>query len=75
MNPSPAFAGWNRVPGQLWTRVVGAESEDEVWRLLRQHVDQLHAKMIDTFVGPSDIDPRGRRRPTRQGKLFRGLVE
>jgi hypothetical protein len=69
------FIGWLRLPGQLWQPVVTAADEDEAWRLLRQHVDQLHAKMIDTFVGPSDIDPRGRRRPTRQGKLFRGLVE
>lgn len=64
------FTGWIRLPGQLWQSVVTAADEDDAWRLLRQHVDQLGAKMIDTFVGPASVDPRGRRRPATQGRLF-----
>jgi hypothetical protein len=32
------FAGWVRLPGRLWERVVEAESEDAAWGLLRRHV-------------------------------------
>lgn len=42
------YTGWIRLPGQLWQAVVTADSEGEAWHLLRQHVDQLDAKMIDT---------------------------
>jgi hypothetical protein len=63
MPPTPMFTGWIRLPGQLWEPVVTASTEDEAWRRLRQHVDRLDAKIIDTYIGPSDVDPRGRRRP------------
>lgn len=66
------FTGWIRLPGQLWQAAVTASTEDEVWRLLRQYVDRLDAKMIDTFIGPSDVDPRGRHRAgPLQPELFR----
>ncbi len=62
------FTGWIRLPGQTWQAIVAASTEDDAWRLLRQHVDQLRAKMIDTFVGPSEIDPRGSRQSDEDGR-------
>src|SRR5579875_3569107 len=53
MPPTALFTGWIRLPGQLWQAVVTASTEDEAWCLLRQHVDRLDAKMIDTFIGPA----------------------
>ncbi|MHB1424604.1 MAG: hypothetical protein ACYC3I_15660 [Gemmataceae bacterium] len=71
MTPTLAFVGWIRLPGQLWQPVVSAETEDEAWRLLRQHVDRLNAKMIDSYIGPADVDPRGRRvAGSTQKRLF-----
>ncbi len=72
MPPTALFTGWIRLPGQLWQAVVTASTEDEAWCLLRQHVDRLDAKMIDTFIGPADVDPRDRRRPgSVQQEMFR----
>jgi hypothetical protein len=65
------YIGWIRVPGQLWHAVVSAPTEDAAWHLLRLHIDQLGAKVIDSFVGPASVDPRGRRRRGDvQGRLF-----
>jgi hypothetical protein len=65
------FTGWTRLPGFTWQAVVSAATEDAAWRLLRQHVAQMGAKLIDTFVGPASVDPRGRRRRgCVQGRLF-----
>ena len=66
-----AFIGWIRLPASTWQAVVTASTEDEAWRLLGQHVDQLDAKMVDTFIGPADVDPRGRRVSSyKQNRLF-----
>ena len=69
------FAGWVRLPGHQWEPVVSAADEDTAWHLLRRHVERLHAKMIDSFVGPANVDPRGRHRPGTQGRLFNGLMD
>ncbi len=49
--------GWIRLPGQRWESIVTAPSEDEAWRQLRQHVEQLAARFVDTYVGASGVDP------------------
>ncbi|MHB1424534.1 MAG: hypothetical protein ACYC3I_15290 [Gemmataceae bacterium] len=64
------FTGWIRLPGQTWKAIVHAATEDEAWRLLRQHVDQLAAKSIDSYIGPSSVDPRGRRPVATQRRMF-----
>ena len=52
-----SFSGWIRLPGQRWQSVVTAPSEDTAWRQLRQHVEQLAARFVDTYVGASGVDP------------------
>ena len=47
------FSGWTRLPGQTWQAVVTGADEDTAWRLLRQHVEHLDAKLIDLYVGPA----------------------
>jgi hypothetical protein len=65
------FTGWIRLPGQTWKAVVHAATEDECWRLLRLHIESLHAKSIDSYIGPADVDPRGRRvAGSTQKRLF-----
>jgi hypothetical protein len=65
-----AFTGWFRLPDQLWQPVVTTDDENAAWRRLRLHVDRLNAKVIDLYVGPSDIDPRGGRRAVMQRRMF-----
>jgi hypothetical protein len=62
------FNGWTRLPGQSWQAVVTGSDEDTAWRLLRQHVEQLGARFVDTYVGPADADPRSRRLPASQSR-------
>lgn len=64
------WTSWIRLPNHLWQNVATALTKDEAWRLLRRSLDQLGAKMIEMFGGPSGIDPRGRCRLTTQGRLF-----
>jgi hypothetical protein len=64
------YTGWTRLPGQTWQAVVTAPNEDAAWRLLHEHVKQLRVKTVDTFIGPSEIDPRGRRRTCPKRKRF-----
>ncbi len=51
------FSGWIRLPGQRWESIVTASSEEEAWRQLRQHVEQLGARFVDSYVGASGVDP------------------
>jgi hypothetical protein len=67
------YIGWTRLPGQNWRAAVRAESEKAAWKLLLEFADQLGAKTIDLYVGPSDRDPRSRQRSTPEQKsLFAG---
>jgi hypothetical protein len=54
---SSTYTGWTRLPGQSWQAIVTAAVENEVWRQLREHVEQLGPRFVDTYVGPSAVDP------------------
>jgi hypothetical protein len=54
--------GWLRLPGGKWQAVVTVADQDTAWGLLRQHIEQLDAKVIDTYVGSAGADPNHRQR-------------
>lgn len=56
------FTGWLRLPGQDWQPIVTAETEDEAFRLLHDHIDRLAPPRVDAYYGPSSIDLRQWRR-------------
>lgn len=62
------YSGWVRLPGQSWQAAVTASSEDEAWRQLRLHIEQLGVKFVDTYVGSSGIDPNAT--PTMRRRRF-----
>lgn len=54
------YRGWYRLAGSDWQPVASADTEDECWQRLRQHVASLGARFVDLFVGVSQSDPRRR---------------
>lgn len=69
-----SYRGWLRLPGGDWRPAVAGDTEDETWRKLRQHIQYLGVRFVDSFVGPADSDPRrrsARRQAVRQPSQHR----
>ncbi len=50
------YAGGFRLSGGKWQAVVITADEAAAWRVIRQYVEQLNAKVIDTYVGHAGVD-------------------